>query len=459
MSRLTGAELRVASVVALGGLLAVLDTTIVAVALPRFMTVFDVPLGTAQWVVTAYALGMIAALPLAPAVAARWGARRSYVGALLLFALASVAAGITGGIGGLVAARAVQGVAGGLVNPLGMAIGFGATAPQRRARVTAVTGLPLLVGPIAGPLLGGLLLGAGSWRALFLVTVPPALLAVYGALRWIPADPPVARRPPVDVTGALLLTPGVVLATFGIGGHGLGPATRGALVGAGVLLVVAFVGRSWRLPEPLLRVRLFADPTFARNAAVLVAYAAPYFGAMILLPTYVQVLRGDGPMVSAALMVPGALGMGLTIQVAARLLERYGARRVVGTGLVVAITQGVVLAAVLRLDTPYPVLAVLALVQGAGTGAVMLPTMASAGRDLHGADLGSAAALLPILSTVATAVGTATVSALWTGLGAQTGPMAAYRLTVAATVVVMTVALLVRLARPMPVLVTAGRAR
>lgn len=457
--RLTGAELRVAGVVALGGLLAVLDTTIVAVALPRFMTAFDVSLGSAQWIVTAYALGMVAALPLAPAAAARWGARRAYVGALLLFALASGAAGLTGSLGALVAARVVQGAAGGLVNPLGMAIGFGLTAPERRARVTTVTGLPLLLGPIAGPLAGGLLLDAGSWRALFLVTVPPALLAVAGAVRWIPADRPGGQRPPVDVLGALLLTPGVVATTFGIGGHDLGLAARAVLVGGGTLHVAGFVRRSWWHPEPLLRVRLFGDPTFARNAAVLSCYAAPYFGAMILLPTYVQVLRGDSPLLSAALVVPGALGMGLTIQVAARLLERNGARRVVGTGLAVAILHGVVVATVLGLDTPYPVVAALVLVQGAGTGLVMLPTIASAGRDLHGADLASGAALLPILSTIATALGTAAVGALWAGLGRHTDPMTAYRLTVAATVVVMALALVLRLARPAPARVLVERAR
>ncbi|NHA00444.1 MFS transporter [Nocardioides sp. W3-2-3] len=451
--------MRVASVVALGGLLAVLDTTIVAVALPRFMSAFDVPLGSAQWIVTAYALGMVAALPLAPAAAARWGPRRSYVGALVLFALASVAAGVTGSLGGLIAARAVQGIAGGLVNPIGMAIGFGTTAPERRARVTAVTGLPLLLGPIAGPLAGGLLLDAGSWRALFFVTVPPALLAVAGALRWIPADPPAGHRPPLDVLGALLLTPGVVGATLGIGGHELAAVARAALATAGMVLVAAFVRRSWSRPEPLLRVRLLADPVFARNAAVLVCYAAPYFGAMILLPTYVQVLRGDSPLVSAGLMVPSALGMGLTIQVAARLLERHGARRVVGTGLAVAIAQGVVLATVLRLDTPYPVVAALALLQGAGTGAVMLPTIASAGRDLHGADLASGSALLPILSTIATAIGTASVGALWAGLGAHTDPMSAYRITVGATVVVMALALAVRLARPAPARILVEQAR
>lgn len=205
--RLTRSERRVAGVVALGGLLAVLDTTIVVVAMPRFMAVFDVGLAAAQWIVVGYSLGMVCAMAVAVPVAERSGARRVYIAALLLFAAATSWAGMTNSLGELIAARVLQGLGGGFINPVGMALAFGAVEPRRRARITAITGLPLLIGPIAGPVLGGVVLQGSSWRTLFWITVPPALLAAFGAMSWIPRsagtlsiDDPQARQGRVAVT-------------------------------------------------------------------------------------------------------------------------------------------------------------------------------------------------------------------------------------------------------------------
>ncbi|EME52566.1 DHA2 family efflux MFS transporter permease subunit [Amycolatopsis decaplanina] len=471
MNRLTGRELRIAAVIALGGLMAVLDTTIVAVALPRFMTTFSASLTTIQWIATAYALGMVAAMPLAATFAQRWGARRVYLAALLVFAAASAAAGAAGDLGWLIAARAAQGLAGGLINPLGMTIGFGAVAPERRSRMTTITGLPLLIGPILGPLLGGILLDVLSWRALLFITVPPALLAVVGVLCWVPADTPSAERTPIDVAGGLLLVPGVVAVAYGFSEETIGVDVRMAIVAAGLALIAVFTRRSWRHPAPLLNVRLMRDRTFGRNAAVLVLYAAPYFGSMLLMPAYIQVIRGDSALISAVMMVPGTIGMGISIQLAARLLERFGPRIVVGTGLSLAIASTALTVLVLTPDTPYTTLAILGVLQGAGTGAIMMPTIVSAGRDLHGPDLASGSAILPLASTIASAVGTAAVSAVFTGLiaaatagrglaalndpsagSALTGEIVdAYRLTLIGVLALMVLALVVRLGtRPAP---------
>lgn len=481
MNRLTGQELRIAAVIALGGLMAVIDTTIVAVALPRFMTTFSASLTTIQWIATAYALGMVAAMPLAATFAQRWGTRRVYLVALLVFAVTSAAAGAAGDLGWLIAARAVQGLAGGLVNPLGMTIGFGAVSPERRSRMTTITGLPLLVGPILGPMLGGLLLDSLSWRALFFITVPPALLAVAGVLRWVPADTLSAERTPIDFAGGLLLVPGVVAVAYGFSEETLGMDVRAMIVAAGLALMAVFIRRSWRHHAPLLNVRLLRDHTFGRNAAILVLYAGPYFGSILLMPTYIQVMRGDSAMISALMMVPATIGMGLTLQFAARVLERFGSRIVVGTGLSLALISIALTILVLTPDTPYAVLAILGVLQGAGTGAIMMPTIVSAGRNLHGPDLASGSAILPLSSTIANAVGTAVVSAVFTGLiatatagqglaalsdpsadSALTGEIVdAYRLTLVGVLAVMVLALVVRLrTKPTPAAepITAGSA-
>ncbi|MFF9527327.1 DHA2 family efflux MFS transporter permease subunit [Streptomyces achromogenes] len=470
VNRLTGAEVRAAIVLASGGLMAVLDATIVAVALPRLMAAFGTSLAAAQWIITAYTLAMVATMPLAAGLAARWGARRVYLAALLGFAVASVAAGASGGLGWLIAARAAQGLAGGLMAPLGMAIGFGAVAPARRGRMMAITGLPMLIGPILGPVLGALLLGTGSWRPLFFITVPSALLGAVGTLAWLPADAARGRRGRLDLLGAVLLVPGLVAVAYGISAQD-GPAwTRITTAALGAGSVAVFAVRALGHPEPLLRIGLLRNPVFGRGAAVLALYAAPYFGTVVLMPAYVQILRADSASVTAALMVPGTVGMGISVQFAARCLERLGPRLVVGTGLGLAIGSGLVQVIVVRPDTPYALLGLLGFFQGAGTGAVMMPTISGSSRDLHGPDLASASALLSLVSTVANGLGTAAVSALFTGLTAtMTGGASlsavtdggaaaraeyaatlvdAQRLTQAAALVVMSLALVVRLRSP-----------
>ncbi|MCF6467825.1 DHA2 family efflux MFS transporter permease subunit [Nonomuraea sp. MG754425] len=464
MTRLTRPELRAAIVLVAGGLMAVLDATIVAVALPRLMATFGTSLTSVQWVIAAYTLAMVATMPLAAGLAARWGARRVYLVALAGFAVASAAAGASAGLGWLIAARAVQGLSGGLLAPLGMTIGFGAVAPERRGRVMAITGLPMLVGPILGPVLGAVLLSTGSWRALFYVTVPLALLGAAAGLAWLPADPVRGRRARLDLAGAMLLVPGIVAVAYGISAQD-GPAwMRLATAAAGAVLVAAFAVRALPHQEPLLRVRLLGDPAFGRGAAVLALYAAPYFGSAVLMPAYVQTLRSDSVSVTAALMIPGAVGMGLSLQVAARLLERLGPRLVVGAGLGLAIASGLVQVAVLRADTPYVLLGLLGLLQGVGTGAIMMPTISSSSRDLHGPDLASGSALLSLVSTIANGMGTVAVSALFTALtavltggasiealsgqgasGRGTAAVDALRLTQVAALVVMSIALVVRL--------------
>ncbi|MEV4071548.1 DHA2 family efflux MFS transporter permease subunit [Nonomuraea fuscirosea] len=420
VGRLTRTELRVAVVLAFGGLMAVLDATIVVVALPRLMTAFGASLTSVQWIITAYTLGMVTTMPLAAGLAARWGARRVYLVALAGFAVASAVAGAAGDLGWLIGARAAQGLSGGLMTPLGMAIGFGAVAQERRGRMVAVTGLPLLIGPILGPVLGAALLGAGSWRALFFLTVPLALAGAAGTLAWLPADPARRQRVRLDLPGAMLLVPGIVAVAYGISANDSAAWTRIVTVVVGAVLVAAFSVRALTHPEPLLRIRLFGDPTFGRGAAVLALYAAPYFGSALLMPAYVQTLRLDSASVTAALMIPGAAGMGLSLQVAARLLERLGPRLVVGTGLGLAIASGVVQVIILRPDTPYPLLGLLGFVQGAGTGAIMMPTMSGSSRNLHGPDLASGSALLALVSTIANGMGTVLISALFTVLTAAT---------------------------------------
>ena len=417
----TAAETRLGLSLALGGLVIVLDTTITVVAVPELVRVFDAPLATLQWTTTAYLLALVATLPLAAWLGARLGLRNAHTMALVVFVIGSIGAGLAQDPGQLIAARVVQGLGGGLINPINMTLALRHVPADRRGRVASLLGLPVLIGPVLGPVLAGWMIDAVSWRAAFLVTVPPALLSVLAVRRLTRSDPP-ADRSPLDLAGTALLVPGAAAVVYGVGqATASGWLRIGALVlGAGLL--AGFVRRSLRRAAPLLQIRLLADPVFGRAQVVLVLFAAAYFGSMLLTPTYVQITRGDPAVVAGSLSIPLGLAAGISLQICTRLIDRLPARRIVGTGLVLAGVAVALMIVVLRPDTPYPVIGGLSALLGLGSGAVLMPMITVATRQLSGAALASGSSMVNLHSQLASAIGNAAITALLGGaLAARTG--------------------------------------
>ncbi|WP_238019617.1 DHA2 family efflux MFS transporter permease subunit [Dactylosporangium sp. AC04546] len=402
---------RLGGFLALGGLMVVVDTTVVVVTVPRLVREFGVSLATVQWATAGYALALVAVLPLAAWAAARFGARATYLASLAAFTGASLLTGLAWNVGALIAFRVLQGLGGGLLNPVGTAIALAAAPPERRGAMMSLLGLPVLVGPLAGPLLAGVLVDHASWRWVFWLNVPIGVAALLLGRRLLPA-PPADRDPvPLDVAGLLLLSPGVTLVVLGLSGSGSGSGTMLAAL-AGAALVAVFVVRSRRAAVPLLRLDVLRQRATAAGAATVALFAAAYFGAGLVGPLYVQIVRGDPATAAGALALPQALATGLTLQVATRLVDRFPARRIVGLGITTAFSGTVLLVAVLDAHTPYPALAAIGALTGVGVGATIMPVMTAATRELPADRLPSATTVLNIVSQTAIAAGTAIVTAV-----------------------------------------------
>src|SRR5256714_1663168 len=205
-----------ASVVVVGALMSILNQTVVNVALPTLETDFGVSLNAIQWVVPAYSLGLAAIIPLTGWLSDRYGPKRVFLLSQVLFVLTSMLCGLAWNNPSLIAFRVVQGLAGGLIMPVGMTILMTVSRPEERGRMMAVLGLPMLVAPVLGPLLGGWLVEFVSWRLIFYLNVP---IGIAGALmtalmlRGATGD---ARREPLDVAGLLLGIPAVVGIVYGL---------------------------------------------------------------------------------------------------------------------------------------------------------------------------------------------------------------------------------------------------
>ena len=176
-----------AGVVILGTIMTVLDLTVVNVAIPTLASDLGASIPTIQWVMTGYMLAFATVIPLTGWAAERFGARRAWIFALLLFLAGSVLAGAAWSIGSLIAFRVLQGLGAGMILPIGQTILAQAAGPQRMGRVMSVIGVPMLLAPVFGPLLGGAIIGAASWRWIFFINLPVGLAAVVAALRLLPA--------------------------------------------------------------------------------------------------------------------------------------------------------------------------------------------------------------------------------------------------------------------------------
>ncbi|MGA5041763.1 DHA2 family efflux MFS transporter permease subunit [Streptomyces capoamus] len=444
---------RVITVVVLGTVMAVLDMTIVNVALRRLSESFGAPLQTIQWTATAYTLALAAVIPTAGWAMARIGAKRTYLTALVLFALGSLLAACAWDAGSLIAFRAVQGLGGGLLQPVGMAMGMRVADRARLGRAMGLLGLPILVGPVAGPVLGGWLVDSVSWHWIFLINLPVGALALVLAARLLPKDAPDRRgqEPPrLDVPGLLMLSPGLALLLYGLTrcgerGDVTSPGTLLPLF-AGVALAAGFVRRALTARAPLLDLRLLRDRTFAAGIGTLALFTCGYFGSMLLGPLYWQQERGRTATAAGMLGAPVGLVVGVTMQIAARRIDRVVPRRLIAAGCAVAALGMALLA--WQTGTagvaPWRIVAG-GMVMGVGAGMTLMPAMTTATRGLSPDRLAGASTALSINAQLAASVGTALLSVVLSSAGQSPS---GFRLTYAVTAALLALAVLPALRLP-----------
>jgi EmrB/QacA subfamily drug resistance transporter len=396
-----------AIVVVLGAIMTILDATIVNVALPTLGRDFGTSIAAIQWVPTIYLLAFATVIPASGWAAERFGARRVWIASLTLFLAGSLACGLSGSVAELIGFRVLQGIGGGMIMPVGQAILARAAGPQRMGRVMSIVGVPLLLGPVIGPLVGGALVSAASWRWIFFVNLPVGAAALALAL-WLLPDTP--RRPAkLDVPGLVLLSGGIAAFLCGLARIGTG-ASSGALpviaMAAGLAMVAAFCWYAPRVPKPLIDLRLLRRRGFAAAAAANLMLGVALFGVALLLPLYLEIVRGRSPLQTGLLLIPQGLGAALAMPVAGALTDRIGARPVVIGGIALALA-GTAGYTQLTATTGYWYLAVALLLIGAGLGATITPSMAAAFGAIERQAIPAATAAIGTIQRIAGSLGTA----------------------------------------------------
>ncbi|HVX34362.1 MAG TPA: DHA2 family efflux MFS transporter permease subunit, partial [Solirubrobacterales bacterium] len=331
---------RIATVVVLGTIMSVLDTTIVNVALDTLGRDLDATVDQIQWVVTGYLLALAAVIPVSGWAARRFSGRSVYIFSLVLFTAGSVLCGLAQSTESLVAFRVIQGIGGGMLVPTGQMILVRAAGPRNLPKVMSAIGIPIVLAPIFGPTIGGLLLEHVSWQSIFLVNLPVGILTLVAALKLLPKDRPEGAEP-LDFLGLGILSVGLVGITYGLAETG----SAGTLFAGSVLIplaiglagVAAFVLRALRVPNPLLNVRLYKDRAFAAASITTFCLGAALFGAMVLMPLYFQTVRGQDAVDTGLLLIPQGIGAAVAMGLSGRATERWGGGITAALGTVITL--------------------------------------------------------------------------------------------------------------------------
>jgi EmrB/QacA subfamily drug resistance transporter len=404
----------VAGVVLLGAIMSILDTTVINVAIDRLAIDFDAPLTTIQWVVTGYTLALAAVIPLTGWAADRFGTKRIYLGSLALFMFGSILCALAWSAGSLIAFRVLQGAGGGMIMPAVMTIMTRKAGPQRMGRVMGILGVPMLVAPILGPILGGWLVDDVSWRWIFLINVPIGIVAIALAQIVLERDLPQTAHK-LDWLGMGLLSPGLTLLIFGLaesnGADGFAATKSWLPMIVGAALTAGFLWHSYRADEPLIDIGTFTHTRAGAAAGTLFLFAIAFFGSLLLIPLYYQTVRGASALEAGLLMAPQGLGAMITMPIAGKLTDRYGPERWPAYGIPLLLI-GLAPFSFVTAGTSYVLLSGFSFVLGLGMGLAMMPTMTAAMQAVPAVAIARTSTAMNILRQSGASIGTAILSVL-----------------------------------------------
>jgi EmrB/QacA subfamily drug resistance transporter len=380
--RLPPELVKLALTVMLGAVMVGLDATMVNVALNTLARDFHASLATIQWVSTGYLLALAMVIPATGWAIERFGAKPMWILSITLFTAGSMLCGLAWSAGSLIGFRIVQGLGGGMIVPLMQTVLAQAAGPTRIGRVMAVIGVPAMLAPVFGPMLGGLIVSDASWRLIFYINLPICLVALLASRRVTMPNTKRATTARLDLLGLSLLSPALAATVYGLaqaGTHGSFGNNHVLIpVSIGAVLLLGFAVHALRTrTEPIIDLHLFRTRSFSGSSAVVFFFSMAMLGTALLLPLYYQQVRGEDALHAGLLLAPQGLGMGVALILAGKLTDKLGPRPIILAGLALTAT-GTLVYTQLGAHTSILVISAALVISGLGLGAALVPAMTGA---------------------------------------------------------------------------------
>jgi EmrB/QacA subfamily drug resistance transporter len=394
--------------------IAVMDQTIVNVALPSIARGFHTTSTSIAAVVIGYLVSLAVFIPASSWLGSRFGLRRTLLCSILVFTIGSALCGVAANLGELVAFRVLQGVGGGLMVPVGLTLLFAVFPVEERARVGSILLIPTVLAPATGPIIGGLFVTYASWRWVFYVNVPIGLFAViFGSLFLFEHRPDTATK--FDTAGFLTAGLGLGSLMYGVSyGPNIGwtaPRVISTLI-VGVVLLTAMVFIELRSPRPLLDLRIYADRLFRSTSIVLTITSVAFYGLIYLLSLFLQSALGVSALSTGLTIFPEAIGVILISQFLGRILYPViGPRRILATGLLILAAAALFLS---RVDagTSIWVIRATTFLMGFGVAGAFMPSQAAGFATIPPAKTGVASTIFNAQRQLGGAIGVAGLTAV-----------------------------------------------
>jgi len=399
--------------------MAIMDTTIVNVALPTLGRDFHARPVSVGLVPVAYLVSLTVFIPASGWLGDRIGGRRALLCAISIFTVASALCGLSAGLGELVAFRVLQGAGGAIMTPVGLAMLFRVYPPAERVRVASVLAVFTALAPALGPILGGLFTTYLSWRLVFFVNVPAGVaITVFGAVSL--ADHTPAHPGRLDVTGLALSGLGLGAVMYGISEgpvNGWGSAPVLAAIAIGIIMLAAMVAVELRAASPLVDLRLFRNRLFSAATTLYGLGSVAYLGALFLAALFFQDALGLSALQSGLITFPSALGTMAGGQIVTRVLySRFGPRRITAAGLL-TVAAAMVLMAQVSTGTSLWLVRLIMAGLGLGIACVFIPAQAFSMATITHAQTGRASSIFNAAKQLGGAVGVAVLTTVVAAAG------------------------------------------
>lgn len=366
----------VVAVLILGMFVSILNQTIINVALPPLMNEFNVSTSTAQWLITGFMLVNGILVPISAFLVSRFTYRKLFIAAMLFFTVGSIICATSGNFTMMMTGRVIQAVGAGILMPVGMNIFMTLFPPNKRGAAMGLLGVAMILAPAIGPTVTGWVIENYSWNLMFYGMFVIGLIITFLSFKFFTLAQPVSKTK-LDVFGVISSSIGLGSLLYGFseaGNNGWTSAEVVITLIIGVIGLAVFIWRELTTDNKMLDLQVFKYPTFTFTLVINAIVTMALFGGMLLLPVYLQNIRGFTPMESGLLLLPGSLIMGIMGPVAGKLFDKYGIRPLAIVGLAIT-TFATYKFTTLSMDTPYSVIMTDYIIRSIGMSFIMMPIM------------------------------------------------------------------------------------
>ncbi|WP_169087166.1 MDR family MFS transporter [Paenibacillus sp. PL91] len=354
-------------------IMVILDSTVVNNAIPKLVEYFDTDLKTIQWTVTGYTLALSAVIPLAGWMTDKFGSKQIFMITIALFTIGSVLCGIAQTPEQLILYRIIQGLGGGMVGPIGMTMVFKLAPPERRGSIMGLLGIPMLIAPAFGPVLSGWLVDSVSWHWIFIINLPIGIIAIILGYKYLPKSNRHAA-PHLDLIGMCLAPIAFSMLAYGVSEGGTSWSSTSTITGltVGGIALILFIFVELGQKQPLLELKVFKSSDFTRSIILTWVVQLALFGAMLIVPLYLQGVMHYTALETGWILMPYALCAAIGMPISGRLFDKIGARPLAFAGLAVVSISLFILSGI-SVDTSLWVIILCICIMGLGMGFSMMP--------------------------------------------------------------------------------------